>query len=117
MGKSKAKDLTIKMIICPDNVEAEGIAQSIEAKIREAARLDGGDKRLEGNAPTPCRCGGAPMIHVFPYSYGGPKFYHVECASCYRGIITGPDCSIKFESEKDAIEAWNAVQRGFEFCG
>lgn len=116
MGKSKAKDLTIKMIICPDDKDIEGIVHSIEAKMREAARLDGGDKRPAESTHAFCHCGGGPIIFPSGHVPGEKSDYNIRCGRCGREPLFGqyepgkrPPAHIDFSSEGAALAVWDAV--------
>lgn len=116
MGKSKAKDLTIMMIICPDDMDINGITEKLEARMRQVARLGVNGYCREESAHAQCHCGSRPIIFPSGHRLGEKSSYNIRCGGCGDEPMLGSyydsnrsSARIDFPTEEAALAVWDAM--------
>lgn len=74
-------------------------------------------KRVRGEkSPSPCFCGGAPLMMTAPFIPGNTTSYHIQCGACYWALQYH-DAVLEFDSYQAAINAWEAAVSGERVYG
>lgn len=101
-----------------DGLDVGRVAEELCIRLKDCDSAQKAEMAKTNIQPSPCPCGGTPLIRTEPYAYGEATSYHIFCSVCHRQITMGGapnktnDAGIEFPSIGFAVSAWNAAMRG-----